>query len=447
MKRVLLINPHDTAQDGYSNPPLGLLYIAGTLQKNGFPVQIVDGCLEGIEAIRKALVDFHPQFVGITCLTPGRKKALEVARIARETDPGILIVLGGAHPTIMYKQMLEQYNCVDVIVRGEGEQTFLKIVQGTPYESIPGIAYRRNNGNVVKTPENENVAHLDEIPFPAWNLVDLSLYRAWGNGTFNGINLAKVPRVSVIFSRGCTGHCDFCSTWWIWKGYRNRSPENMADELEWLYRDLGVRHFCFADDAFSVNREATMGLCNEIIKRGLRIAFFATTRTDCVDAELLRLMKQAGCYEVSYGIETASQELLDGMNKENEINNAVAAIRMTKEAGIRATALMIVGNIGETDETVQETLRFLKRANPDVVASAGGLWILPGTKVYQHSKKLGFIDDGFWLSDEPYKVYTLEHSLKKLASMCDTLYSYNFRSRLGRLRSRVASRISLLLGR
>ncbi len=446
MKRVLLINPHDTAQDGYTNPPLGLLYIAGTLEKHGFSVQIVDGCLEGKDSIRKALVDLHPQFVGITCLTPGRKKALEVARMVRETDPDILIVLGGAHPTIMYKQMLEQYDCVDLIVLGEGEQTYLKIVQGTPYDSIPGIAYR-SDGNVVKTAEKANVTNLDEIPFPAWNLVDLSRYRAWGNGTFNGINLAKFPRVSVIFSRGCTGHCDFCSTWWIWKGYRNRSPENMADELEWLYRDFGVRHFCFADDAFSVNRAATIGLCNEIIKRNLQIAFFATTRTDCVDEELLRLMKQAGCYEVSYGIETASQELLDGMNKENEINNAVAAIQMTKAAGLRATALMIVGNIGETDETVRETLRFLKKANPDVVASSGGLWVLPGTKVYQYCKKLGFIEDEFWLSDEPYKVYTLEHSLQKLASMCDTLYTYNFRSRLGRLWSRVKSRITPLLGR
>lgn len=445
MKRVLLINPHDTAQYGYTNPPLGLLYLAGTLERNGFSVIIIDGCVEGKDSIRTALVDYHPQFVGITCLTPGRKKALEVAQMVRDTDPGILIVLGGAHPTIMYKQLLEQYDCIDLIVLGEGEQTLLKVVQGTPYDTIPGIAYRYGE-TVVKTADKTYEAELDTIPFPAWNLVDISRYKAWGSGTYNGINLAKHPRVSVVFSRGCTGHCDFCSTWWIWKGYRNRSPENMADELEWLYRDFGVRHFCFADDAFSVNRTATIGLCDEIIKRGLKIAFFATTRTDCVDAELLSRMKQAGCYEVSYGIETASQVLLDGMNKENEINNAVAAIKMTKEAGLRATALIIVGNIGETDETVRETLQFLKKANPDMVGSNGGLWILPGTKVYQQCKKAGFISDDFWLSDEPYKVYTLEHSFEKLAAMSETLYTYNLTSRIRRLSDRIKSQIKYFLG-
>lgn len=446
MKRILLVNPHDTAQDGYTNPPLGLLYLAGTLLKHNYEVRLVDGGLEGKNAVIEAVYDFKPHIVGITCLTPGRMKALEVADIARKADPNILIVFGGAHPTIMYRQLLEQYACIDLIVIGEGEQTFLNIVQGKKYELIQGIAYR-DSGKIVKTVERAYTENLDDIPFPAWNLVDLSRYRPWGAGTFSGINLAKVPRVSVVFSRGCTGHCDFCSTWWIWKRYRNRSPVNMVDELEMLYRDFGVRHFCFADDAFSVNRADTIELCNEIIRRKLRIAFFATTRTDCVDAELLGLMKKAGCYEVSFGIETGSQKILDGMNKENLIDNAISAIRMTKAAGLRATALMIVGNIGETDETVSETLQFLKKAKPDVVASAGGLWILPGTMIYQHSKKMGFIEDTFWLSEEPYKVYTIEHSAAKLSEMCNILYTYSLKSRIMRLLDCTKNRISKFFAR
>lgn len=446
MKRVLLVNPHETAQEGYTNPPLGLLYIAGTLLKNGISVRLVDGCVEGKEAIEKTIVEFRPHIVGITSLTPGRKRALEVARLVRDADNSILIVMGGAHPTIMYRQILEEYDCVDLVVLGEGERSFLEIVTGAPYESIQGIAYRYNN-KVVRTGERTNVANLDELPFPAWNLVDLSRYKSWGKGTFNGIDISKVPRVSVIFSRGCTGHCDFCSTWWVWKGYRNRSPENMADELEWLYRDFGVRHFCFADDAFSIDREATIGLCDEIIRRKMIIAFFANTRSDCVDEELLYKMKRAGCYEVSYGIETGSQNLLNGMSKENTIKSAEMAIRMTKKVGLKATALMIVGNVGETEETVQETLAFLRRAKPDQVASAGGLWILPGTKVYQYCRKIGFIDDDFWLSDEPYKVFTLEHSSDWLAAMNETLYTYCFRSRFARLRSRVVMHIAALVGK
>lgn len=446
MKKVLLVNPHETSQEGYTNPPLGLLYIAGTLLKHGVSVKLVDGCVEGKNAIIKAIGEFKPDIVGITSLTPGRKRALDVARLVRAADPATLIVMGGAHPTIMYRQILEEYDYVDLVVLGEGERTFLEIVTGTSYESIQGIAYRRDN-KVVKTGERATVANLDELPFPAWNLVDLSRYKPWGTGSFNGIDISKVPRVSVIFSRGCTGHCDFCSTWWVWKGYRNRSPENMADELEWLYRDFGVRHFCFADDAFSIDREAIIGLCDEIIRRKMIIAFFANTRSDFVDEELLYRMKQAGCYEVSYGIETGSQHLLNGMTKENTIKSAEMAIKMTKQAGLKATALMIVGNVGETEETVQETLAFLKRAKPDQVASAGGLWILPGTKVYQYCRKIGFIDDDFWLSDEPYKVFTLEHSSDWLSAMNETLYTYCFRSRFARLRSRVVIRIVSLIGK
>jgi anaerobic magnesium-protoporphyrin IX monomethyl ester cyclase len=444
MRKILLINPHGTAQDGYTNPPLGLLYLAGTLMKNGISVRVADACLDGKEVIGRALAEFRPDVVGITCLTPGRKKALEAAKMVKKFDPSIQTVLGGAHPTIMYRQLLEQYDCIDLVAMGEGEQTLLEIANGIQNESIAGIAYREK-GEVKKTPQRPYIADLDDIPFPAWDLIDFSRYRPWGKGTIRGINLEKVPRVSVIFSRGCKGHCDFCSTWWIWRGWRHRSPSNMADELEWLYRDFGIRHFCFADDAFTINRNATAGLCDEIIKRRMNIAFFATTRTDCVDEDLLRRMKEAGCYEVSFGIETGSQQLLNGMTKENEIETAAAAIKMTKDAGLKATALLIVGSIGETEQSVQETLAFLKRTKPDQVASTGGLWILPGTKVYQHCKKLGFIDDDFWLSDEPYKVYTMEHSPRQLATMCERLYTYSLKSRITRFRDRMVVRICSVL--
>lgn len=446
MKRILLINPHGTTQDGYTNPPLGLLYLAGTLLKEGYTVRVLDACLEGQAAIEKVLVEFRPELVGITCLTPKRKRALEVAALVRKYDKSICIVLGGAHPTIMYRQLLEHYDCVDVVVRGEGERTLLEIVRGEPLETIAGIAYR-DGQEINKTVERQNIANLDEIPFPAWDKIDITQYRPWGKGKYRGIDLSRVPRVSVIFSRGCKGRCDFCSTWWVWKGWRHRSPTNMADELEWLYRDFGVRHFCFADDAFSVDREATVGLCDEIIKRRMNIAFFATTRTDCVDEELLRKMMEAGCYEVSYGIETGSQQLLDSMTKESKIETAAAAIRMTKKVGLKATALMIVGNVGETEQSVQETLAFLKRTKPDQVASAGGLWVLPGTQVYQYCKAHGFIDDDFWLSDEPYKVYTMEHSAKSLARMCETIYSYSLKSRFVWFRDSMVGRAASVLRR
>lgn len=423
-KRVLLLNPPDTAQDGFSNPPLGLLYLAGTLLQHGFEVYVVDGCLDGREGIKSALESFCPDIVGITCLTPGRKKALEAAKMAKEHNPAVHVVLGGAHPTIMYRQLLEQYPFIDSIVRGEGEKSLLEIAEGKELSLISGIAFRQN-GDIVLNPPRKHVANLDEIPFPAWHLVDLTRYQARGEGIIKGIDLSRETRVSVIFSRGCVGHCDFCSTWWIWRGWRHRSAKNMVDELELLNTQYGIKHFCFADDALTINRQATIDLCDKIIRRSLNITFFATTRTDCVDEEMLRKLKEAGCYEISFGIETGSPELLSKMNKENDIANSELAITLSKQVGLKVTALLIVGNIGETRETVRQTVSFLRRAQPHEIGCVGGLWVLPGTKVYQECKKHGFISDDFWLGEEPFKLYTREHSVDELEKYRDEILNYN----------------------
>jgi len=422
-RRVLLVNPHDTEQLGFTNPPLGLLYIAGTLLNHGYEVRVVDGCLDGRAGVEKALREFKPGIVGLTCLTPGRKKVLELAKMAKDLDPFVTVVLGGAHPTIMYKQLMENYFYIDLIVLGEGEQTFLEIAQGKPWPEIKGLVYRSEEG-VKKTLPRPGIANLDELPFPAWHLVDLARYQARGNMVFRGIDLTREPRISVIFSRGCKGHCDFCSTWWIWKGWRHRSPKNMADELELLNRRYGIKHFCFADDALTVDRQATIDLCDEILARNLRIAFHATTRTDCVDEVVLQKLHDAGCYQISFGVETGSQALLERMGKRNDIASAEQAIRLAKAAGIRVTALVIIGNVGETPETVAETVRFLQHTDPTDLGCVGGLWILPGTKLYRMSKEKGFIDDDFWLGDEPYKIYTLEWPLAELTRMQNQVMAY-----------------------
>lgn len=429
MKRILLVNPHESDQAGFTNPPLGLLYIAGALLKNNIEVQIIDGCFEGKPSILKAISEFKPQLVGVTCLTPERKKSFEVAQMVKDYDPRIKVILGGAHATIMYKQILENYSSVDYVVIGEGEQTCLEIVQGLEPSKISGLAYRENE-KIVKTAPRHYVENLDDLPFPAWQLIDLSKYPARGEGIVRGINLAKETRVSVIFSRGCKGHCDFCSTWWIWKGWRHRSAKNMADEIEWLYKDFGVRHFNFADDAMTVDRQATIELCDEIINRNVQIVFNLATRTDCVDEVLLGKLKDAGCYGVSYGIETGSPAILEKMGKENNIKNSELAIQMTKKLGLIVTALIMVGNMGENEQTVEETRMFLKKTDPDIVGCLGGVWILPGTKLYQACKKQGFIDDDFWLSDEPYKLYTLENTLEELKAFGKRISFYNFDRRL-----------------
>lgn len=176
MNRILLINPHESEQGGFTNPPLGLLYIAGTLPKHGFDVQILDCCIEGEGVILKVVEGVRPDIVGITCLTPARKKSLEVAKTVKNYDSSIKVVMGGVHPTIMHKQLMENYPFLDIVVIGEGEITFLEIAQGKDLSQINGITYREGN-KVMKTPQRKYVENLDEIPFPAWHLVDLKISR------------------------------------------------------------------------------------------------------------------------------------------------------------------------------------------------------------------------------------------------------------------------------
>jgi anaerobic magnesium-protoporphyrin IX monomethyl ester cyclase len=412
--KVLLINPPETRQLGYTNPPLGLLYLAGMLKAHGIESKLVDGGLLGWNSVEEALVDYEPDIVGITCLTPGRQKAFQVARLVKARNPKTLVVMGGAHPTIMYRQILENYPEVDIVVRGEGEHTFLEIVQGLDLDKIAGIVFR-SKGEIIENKPREYVANLDDIPSPAWEMIDFQQYPARGSGIINGVDLNVEPRVSVIFSRGCQGHCTFCSTWWIWRQWRYRSPTHMADELELLNKVYQVKHLVFADDSFSLNREAAIELCREIIRRKLKIAFHVTTRVDAVDEEMLHLLKQAGCYEIAYGIETGSPKLLKKMNKETDLTTSERAIRLTKAAGLRVTALIIVGNVGETLETVKETASFLRSTKPTTIGSVGGLWILPGTALYQQAKRLGLINDDFWLGDEPYMIWNYEYSESELA--------------------------------
>lgn len=218
----------------------------------------------------------------------------------------------------------------------------------------------------------------------------------------------------------------------------------MIGEIELLYHRFGVRHFCFADDAMTVDREATIELCDSILRKGLKIAFHVTTRSDCVDPELLHKLKVAGCYKIAFGIETASPKLLDKMGKANDVETSEKAIRLAIEAGIAVSALMIVGNVGETWDTIKQSEDFLKKTKPDEVGCSGGLWIFPGTKLYRDAMKQGVIDDNFWLTDEPYKIYTLEHSLEDLAIMEKRLHAY--KGRINNILNILLSRISTVIG-
>lgn len=405
---VLLLNPVGTDQDGFSNPPLGLLYLAGMLEKNGIDCTLIDGCISDERAIEEA-IEKKPKYVGIQALTPNRHRALDLAKKAKVLSPQSQIIMGGVHPTIMPEQ-IKSYPFVDHVVKGEGELGIMSIAKG---------------GEAV-----EAQMDIDSIPEPAWEKVNLKKYPARGRtkydfGRINGVWIHFEPRVSVIFSRGCPAHCSFCSTWWIWKKYRVRTPQLMVDELGNLVERWKIRHFAFADDVFSTDREKTLRLCREIVGRKLKIAWHATTRVDALDEELVEAMKEAGCYALSLGVETGSAAILQKIHKSTDIETGERAIRLCRKVGIHTTALLIIGYMGETEETVRETRDFLRRCKPNSVSAAGGLWIFPGTAVYQKAKAQGLIDDSFWLARKPFITYYGEHDQATLDHFQDIIWSYS----------------------
>jgi len=409
MKRILLVNPPESGMGEHSSAPLGLLYIAGVLQKHDIPVKIVDGFLEGWKGIEDTVKDYRPDIIGITCHTYARTRALRIAKSAKKILPEVTVVVGGAHPTVMAKQLLENYPFIDIAAIGEADRVLREVCEKKDYSRIPGIAYREN-GRVVINSRSDVIADLDSLPLPAWDLLDLRRYPPDGQGVYRGIDLAKEPRISVIFSRGCVGDCNFCSNRLMWKRWRHRSPKNMLGELELLNKTFGIKHFHFNDDCFSVNKKATVELCRAIVDRRLNIAFDIVTRTDCVDAEILQALKDAGCYRICFGVETASPRLLKIMGKPINVKEQEEAIKLTNTFGIKTLVLLIAGCVGETQETINETVDFINRVQPSAVGIANGLMIFPGTRIYEIAKKNGVIGDDFWLTDYAWKMYTFENS-------------------------------------
>lgn len=427
-EKVLLINPPESGRGSYSSSPLGLLYCAGVLQKNNIPVKVIDGFMDGWDVLMKKAVQFNPAIVGISCPTYARSKALRVAELVKKELPGIKVILGGPHPTIMGRQLLEHYPFVDMIAMGESEFLISDICNGLKPEAIPGLGFRKGQ-RIILNDKRPNIEALDTIPFPAWNLIEPAKYFTDDRGIFEDVNLDAEPCAFLVFSRGCIGNCNFCSNKLTWNRWRHRSPENMADEIEAIHKEYGIRHFHFNDDCFSADPKAAVGLCDEIQKRKIKIFFDIVTRVDCIDERLVKSLKAAGCYKISFGIETASPKILKIMGKPVNMERAIKSIQLTISRGVQADIFIIAGCLGETCETVNETIDFLNNITPTRVSVVPGLMVFPGTRLYEHAKRESFINDDFWMTDYNWKVYTAENSRLRLNVFAQALRKHEKLSR------------------
>ena len=397
MKALLISLP-----TSHAFTPLNLLYLAGALEYHDISVDVVDWNIAGEAGILAAISKKY-DVVGMSVLSTSRWGAFDTAKVVRRMSPESTIVLGGPHATLMPDQCKEY---ADYVIKGDGEMPLVDICRG--YEPV----------------ERES-----PLLLPAHNLIDYSKYSGWGYTQFdprraNGVNIRKHPRVSIQATRGCTSHCKFCSSFYVQGKYRMREPKSVAAEMEMLYRCYKIRHFYFNDDSFYLDRDKGIEFCDRIIDSTMgRVAFHIETRADVIDEEYARKLKKAGCYRVQVGFETGSQVLLDKMGKNSSVTGIGVGIKNCKRAGMHVDANLIVGNVGETDETTEDTRRFLKLVNPNTISSTwNGLMLLPGTAIYQKAKREGQINDSFWETRVPYKVW--KFSKEQIDKWNDRIYSF-----------------------
>jgi len=406
--KILLVNPPLPWKSSTMHP-VGLGYIAAVLENSGYKTRVVDMFDYGWDKVRDCLKEEAADIVGISCLTNARTNSLHTAQIVKELDPKAKVVLGGPHASFMYQQILEHYP-IDIIVIGEGEVTVLELIRalenGKNLNMVQGIAYK-DNFRVVITESRPFIQDLDSLPFPSHHQFDFKRYKK------EGVDVNK-QLVDIITSRGCPFKCLFCSSCKFWgKVWRHRSAKNITDELEYLKNNFGVDAFNFSDDIFTMRQDNVIALCKEIIERKLGIIWFAQSRVNCVSRQMLSWMKKAGCKTIAYGIESGSPEILRTIDKDITVEQAIEAFRITKEAGLNADAFFMVGNPGETEETVKQTRALIDKIQPHHIVVSVTV-VYPESGLYELAKQHKLIDDDYWLTDNPALAYTAEWPENKI---------------------------------
>jgi len=418
--KILLINPLSLNHDyKYMQYPLGLLYLKGVLKKDKHEVFIKDYTTNSPENAKNEIISIIKtesiDLVGLTCTTNNRASAFYLTKLIKENFPQIKLVMGGIHATFLYKKILENFP-VDYIVLGEGEITFPELLKSIDKKSdlknIKGLAYKEKN-EIVFTGFQSFMADLNSLPFPEHALFkDL-------------INKSKTA--FMMTSRGCPYGCVFCSTTLYWgRKWRARSAKNVVDEMEYiikLFPDIGK--ITFHDDTFTVDNNRVIEICNEILKRKILVKWDCSSRVDRISKEMLLKMKEAGCISVTYGIESGSEKILKAIEKGITKEDIKKALDATTEAGLDFNGYLMVGNPGETWDTIKETVEFLSQFKKLDIASVSRLEIYPNTQIYDIAKQKGVINDDYWISDKKPPIFTLEHSEEELTKMAYYIIYHN----------------------
>jgi len=332
--------------------PLGLAYLASSIEKNGYKVQIIDMEVEDIfgAEIKNRLREIKPDFVGVTSMTPNVRGALEILKFTKEVSKGIKTIIGGVQMSVYPKETVSP-EYVDYGIVGEGEESFVDLLDGKL--GADGLIFKDNGNIIINKPRAPN-NNISDLPFPARHLLAVEKYSSV---------IMKHPMTSILAARGCPFNCNFCYRDESLK-YRGRSVTNVVDEMQECVERWKVKEIAFYNDCFP-NKQWMRELCEAILRRNIKVSWSSPQRIDLVDKELLQLMKRSGCIGLRYGVESGNQLILDLMNKQTKLADIEQVFKLTKDAGIETFGYFMIGYASEDKNTIQDTINFAKKLNPD----------------------------------------------------------------------------------
>ena len=373
-------------------PSLGILSLAAITRQKGFPTVLTDASALSltVEKLLRRVEAEHPDILGISAATVSIFRAATLADLAKKRLPNITIIIGGPHVSEAPHETMERFPVFDVAVLGEGEETIIDLLKAmearAPLEDIPGIVLR-DSGKLISTGRRQFLEDLDQLPYPAWDLLE-GFPEHYRPAPFK---VRKCPAASLVTSRGCPNQCIFCDRSVFGASCHAFSAEYVVGMIRHLVERFGIREFSFEDDTFITFKKRLVTICQGIIDLGMDISWTCLGRVNGVDKETLELMRRAGCWQISFGIESGCQEILATLHKNVTLEQIQSAVALCRDAGILSKGFFIVGHPGETRETLSRTLNFALTLPLDDI-SVTMLTPFPGTEIHKRASEFGTFD-------------------------------------------------------
>ncbi len=407
-KKIIFVNPLCTREEMYAKlakagslaPPLGICWLAAVTRKEGYEVKILDASILNLNSIQttKKLFEMSPDIICLTATTLSINSAARVAKLVKKDREDIIVILGGPHITATPFETMERFPQFDIGVIGEGEITIVKLINKIKnckkakdlnhnvIKTVDGLIIR-NKSKLITTNKRKLIDKLDELPFPAWDLLPnlIKYYRP----TFYSVK--RLPSTSLLTSRGCPGQCTFCDRAVFGNCLRAFSADYVIRMIKFLKKNYDIKDILFDDDTFMIFKKRLIEICNRIINEKINITWSCNSRVNLADYDILKLMKKAGCWQIAYGIESGNQRVLNFMKKGINLEQIRRALVLTKKAGIKTKGFLMMGLPSETEKEIEDTISFILSVPLDDF-QINFFSPLPGTELSSIAQKYGKVE-------------------------------------------------------